>query len=433
MIFCVAILSLCSRAGWGEETPDLKKFLEETRGKYNDMTARGLKSFSARVFLKTTTDENVAKNKELVGFSYAWTAPQKDEFSFDPKSPEATQGGMKKLVGKLWLYLTGATVFPLLETSPDLKLEVKEGNTVISGKVMPYGISSVTFNTETGKLTEWDLKQLKARITFLFTQKEDRFRLDSKNVYAGGKTVRSVFRDYRKVNVFSMPILMDVVTEKNTYKFGIEYLTINQRPAKVAEMDLKEVKARLAEFEKGWRGWSPEEKIEQLKTLSEMDHDLVTAVIAKLGLRDRSQEVRRAAAKTLGVMKRKNVVPTLIHSMKPNEKDIKTYLHIIWALGELNDPRAVKPLSTDWWNQKIGEYGLAAARGKIDALGKIRHVTAVDALIETFYLTRDDTISRFKENIRNGLKNLTRQDFIYDRKAWKEWWKRNRATHKFEE
>jgi len=55
----------------------------------------------------------------------------------------------------------------------------------------------------------------------------------------------------------------------------------------------------------------------------------------------------------------------------------------------------------------------------------------VDALIDTFFLTRDDTMGQFKGDIHASLVKLTGQDFRLDRKAWKEWWKANRETFSF--
>jgi hypothetical protein len=194
------------------------------------------------------------------------------------------------------------------------------------------------------------------------------------------------------------------------------------------------VKAKVGEFEKGWKKWEEGRKVAELQDLSEIPHDLVSAAIAKKGLRDRSTVVRERAAEALGVMKRKNVVPALIAAMKmkKNEEVIEVYVRLITALGEIGDPRAVDILSKDWWNQKIGEYGVAAAKAKIRALGNIEHVTAVDALIDTFYLAKEETIGWFKDDLIQSLKKLTRQDFRYDRKAWKAWWKKNRSSHDFE-
>ena len=47
-----------------------------------------------------------------------------------------------------------------------------------------------------------------------------------------------------------------------------------------------EVKERVAAFETGWRRWSEVERTAKLLDLSEIDHDLVSAAIARRGLKD---------------------------------------------------------------------------------------------------------------------------------------------------
>ncbi|MHC4780213.1 MAG: HEAT repeat domain-containing protein, partial [Planctomycetota bacterium] len=369
-----------------------KEFLTAARAKYCDHTAKGLKSFTARVELKYTSDPKIEKNKALLSFDYAWTAPDKGEFRFDPKSPKSTQAGMRKAVGELWMYITGAGVFPLLESAEGLEMEEGEGKVTLSGKVKVFGASKISFDAESYRMIEWELVQAKVKITFSLGKEEGFFRIEKREADKDGKKGSLSFTGFRKVNKFSLPTGFDLLPGKNSYKFAVEYISINEQPAETAELDLKVIKERVKAFEKGWRKWSPEEKIEQMKLISaEIEHDLVSAAIAKWGLRDRDLTVRQGTAKFLGLMKRRNVVPAVISAMKANEKNIKVYLQLIWTLGELNDPRAVKLLSTDWWNQRIGEYGVAAAKAKIKALGNIRHTSSVDALVDIFYMTRDRT------------------------------------------
>ncbi|MHC4597928.1 MAG: HEAT repeat domain-containing protein [Planctomycetota bacterium] len=416
----------------GAEGEDPKAFLAEARAKYCDLTVKGLKSFTAKVELKTTTDAKSEKAKDLLEFAYAWTAPDTEDFSFDPKLQKKTQADMRRFVGRLWIYLSGAIVFPLLETAEGLKMERGEEGVTLAGKLKDFGPSRVTFDPESHRIVEWELSQLKAKITFGFTKQEERLRLENRKSEVGDRKAATSYSGFRKVSGFVLPTLFEVAGV-NKYKFSVEYITINGQPAKLEALDTKAIKERVKAFEKGWRKWTPEEKIEQMKVLAtELDHDLVSACIAKWGLKDRDLGVRGEAAKCLALMRRKNVTPAMMAAMKSNEKNIEVYLKLIWSLGQLNDPRAVKILSTDWWNQRIGEYGDAAAKAKLEALGNIRHASSVDALIGLFYKTRDRAISHYKKIMYESLKKLTGQDFLYDRKAWKEWWKQNRARHRFD-
>jgi hypothetical protein len=118
--------------------------------------------------------------------------------------------------------------------------------------------------------------------------------------------------------------------------------------------------------------------------------------------------------------------------MERNEKEIEIYLRLIRALGEIGDPRAVDVLSKDWWNQRIGEHAVAAAKAKVQALGNIRHPSAVDALIETFTLAKEELVGHFRKDVIQSLMKLTGQEFGFDRDAWKDWWKKNRASFRFD-
>jgi len=427
-ILC-ALFALPTLAG---EEEDPVAFLKEVRKKYHDLSREGLTSFSARITLQMTNDPNMAKAKELATFDYAWTAPATQDFQWDPKCPAKLRQGLQRTVGYLWQDLTGILLFHSIEKAAGLKMEAGESETVLTGKITS-GDARAVFVNETSLLKEFTLPKIQIKVVYRFAKEKDLFRLESKDILQNESVTRkTTYSARRKINNLIFPTVFLVEAKEKQYRFGVEFLTINQKPAKAEELDVKEIKEKVKAFEKGWRKWSDEEKIEQMKALSALDHDFVSASIAKLGLRDRSAVVKEGTAKVLGLMKRKNVTPMVISVLKASEKQIKVYLHMIWALGELNDPRAVDILSKDWWNQRIGEYGAAAAKQKIEALGKIRHVASVDALIDVFYMTRDNTISQFKEPIRNSLKKLTGQDFIYDRKAWKGWWKQNRAVHRFE-
>ncbi len=428
------LLGLLASAAAEEEVSEEAAFLEKARQRVLDHPGRGLKSFSVRVTIRHTADPDLNRYKHVAEFSYAWTAPDTEDYSFvHPDATKELQRGIRQATGKMWRELTGVLFFPDLASAGKRKLETGEDRTVLTGALEKIGGFRAAFDAETLLMRGIEFPKLKVRITYAFSAVQDRHRVDAREVFHKGKVVmRTRYAAFRKVNGFLLPTVISVKAEKKATSFDLAYLTVNERQAVVEAMDEQEVREKVKAFEKGWRTWSEAEKIKEMKGLAEIPHDRVSATIARWGLRDRSEAVRVEAARVLGMMKRKNVTPLLIAAMGREEKNIRVYLAVIKTLGELDDPRAVKPLSTDWWNQRIGEYAVAAAKAKIDALGNIRFHASVDALIDVFYLTRDNTISQFKGNIRAALVKLTGQDFIYDRKKWKDWWRKNRSRFRFE-
>ncbi len=415
-----------------EET-DAATFLAEARKKVLDHTAKGLKSLSAAVRLRHSRDEGLERVKDTVGFEYAWTAPEAEVFSFLDETAESLRKPLQEAVGGLWRDATGALWFDTLARGKDLALEAQDDVTTVRGTIEGAGEFQAVFDSKSGRMAKLVFPQASVEISYAFAERKDGLQVEAKEIRRKGALLfKARYDDFRDVSGYSLPTIVAYDSEKNSTEFGLQYGKVNDGPAQVAALDVNVVKTQVGALEKGWRSWSDTEKVEEMKELSRLDHDMASAALAKYGLSDDSLAVREAAALLLGKMKRSNVVPTMISAMGANEKNIRAYLALIVGLGEIGDQRAVDVLSKDWWNQRIGEYGEAAARAKIQALGNIRHASAVDALIDTLTLTQDDNASKYKTDIVQSLTKLTGQDFLLDRKAWKDWWKKNRATFKFE-
>ncbi len=411
-------------------TADPAAFLAEARAKHLDLISRGLSSFTADFVLRRSKDPNAARWKDLAGFSYAFSAPESEEFLFT-KTPEAFRKPLREALGSFWRDVTGALWFDVLGKVAGGALEVVGGTTVFhGGEGLPVAVRAV-FEDGSRRLVEFEAGTVK--ILYGYSDTEWGHRVAWRDVsLAGKRALRTTYRSWREVNGFVLPTVVDLETADSRTEYLVRYVLVNGQPAKVAEPDPAAVKALVAEYEKGWKALSESQKIGAMLDLAETEHDLVSAAIAKTGLRDPGADVREQAAEILGVLGRPNVVPALLAALKANEDEIRVYLRVILALGEIGDPRAVDALSKDWWNQRIGEYGIAAAKAKILALGNIRHATSVDALIDTFFMAKEETIGLVKGEIVESLTKLTGQKFDYDRNAWKDWWKKARADFRFE-
>lgn len=430
LVLAACVLSLASTSLAQDADP--LAFLEEARKKCLDHTAKGLDSFAVSFVLKQSRDEGLMRARDEAGFGYAWTAPDREEFSFE-KTNESLRKPLQEVAAGFGADVTGTLGFAKLSKGKDLALATEGEVTTITGKLDDLGEFQAAFESGTQKLVKVVLPAHGVEVRYGQAARKEGLQVETKEFWREGalawKTTYSGFRD---VSGFNLPTRVTYDSDKNSTVFALEYQTVNGKAAAVAALDPEFIRAQVAEFEKNWKGHSDKEKAGDMKALAQIEDDLTSAAIAKYGLSDGSLQVREEAAKVLGGMKRTNVTPTLISAMKANDKNIRVYLALIAALGSIGDPRAVEILSKDWWNQRIGEYGEAAARAKMQALGNIRHASAVDALLDTLTLVQDDEKSVYKTDIVQSLMKLTGQDFLLDRRAWKDWWKKNRSTFKFE-
>ncbi len=425
-----ALLLLATASARADE-PSPAAVVAAAHAKHADLTAKGLTSFRAWISVRRSDDENVSKVKESLRLFYAFTAPDKEEFDFD-QTPETARKPLQDALSGVWREMTGALWFGAFEGAEDLAFEAGGPPRTLGGTSKANGAFHATFDEASGRLASARIAPDTVTRTWTCVESDQGLRVKRRDLSLQGNRAVSIdFDVWRSVRGFALPTVLKFDALGKKTEFLVEYQRIDDAPALAEEWDPALVKARVEEAEKGWKGWTDAQKVERLLDLAEIQHDLASAAIARLGLKDASLEVRERAAEALGVMKRANVVPALLAAMPANEKEIRVYLRVIAALGEIGDPRAVDALSKDWWNQRVPEYAVVAAKAKIRALGRIRHATAVDALLDTFTLASDDKISLFRGDIVESLTKLARQTFLFDRKAWNDWWKKNRSTFRF--
>jgi len=422
------VLAAATHAPAGDAEP--VTLLAAVHAKHADLMAKGLSSYSAHITLRRADDDNVAAIKDQASFTYTFTGPDQEEFDFKD-TVDAVRKPFREVFGGQWREVTGALWFAAFETAENLAIEPGNSPMVVSGTSKVAGAFKASIDKAALRL---DQAVIAEKFTFAWTsvESDQGWRVRRRDVMVGDKLAYiTTFDGLRDVGGYALPTVVKFKADGKWTEFAVEYTEINGKSAAASPFDPAIVKAKVEEFEKGWRTFSDDQKVDRLRELSELDHDLASAAIAKLALKDSSASVREQAAEALGWMKRTNVVPALLASLAANEKEIRVYLRIVEALGEIGDPRAVDALSKDWWNQRVPEYGVVAAKAKIHALGKIRHVSAVDALLDTFTLASDDKINQFRPDIVASLTKLTGQNFNYDRKAWGDWWKKARPGYRF--
>ncbi|MHC4600296.1 MAG: HEAT repeat domain-containing protein [Planctomycetota bacterium] len=422
-----------------DKAPDpAAQFLKEAQAKHRCLSDRGLKSLTVEISIRQVADPKKDKVKAGTAYGYSWSAPDKEDFSFGdmPEASRKALAWMTKL--QLWQDVTGDLCFHSVQTAKKNKVITEDGETRVSGELKNSAAYVAHFDAETLVFKRLTVPKAGYELVYDYAAGEDGFRCVSKDVlHKGNRIWKTTLSDFRKVNQFLLPTKFEVQGKDKAQppgKYKIEYISVNGRPAETEGADLKAIKEKIKAFEKSWGKWTDEEKIAGMQALAELEHELAALAIAKRGLTDRSDEVKNKTAYVLGLIKERKVVPKVISAMKANEKNIVVYASLIWALGELGDPRAVPILSTDWWNQKIGEHRWAAAKYKLEALGKIKHVSAIDALIDTFKKSGEGWDHHdIRKTIVTSLIKLTGQNFLFDKRAWKNWWTKNRSTFRFNE
>ena len=430
--FAVVLGLILLRTGRADDASDATAFLADAHARYADHTARALASFTAELKLRRSQADSLRNYKDMAGYGYAWKSPDTETFDF-AATHESLQKPLRDATRGLYRELSGGLWWNALQGLKDLAVSRGESAIVLSGTHETAGPVRATFAPADLSLSSLEFPRARTAFSYGYVATAEGLQPAWRELAAGDAApVRAIFRVLRKVNGYLLPTVLEFRSEKNVTEFGIEYVQINGSPALPEVTSAEEVQRRVQAFEKSWRTWSAAEKVTELRRIAELGDDRVSTAIARLGLKDGMAYVRREAAETLGVMGRANVVPSLLSALKRSEDDIEAYLSVIRALGEIGDPRAVNALSKDWWNQKIGEDALAAARAKISALGRIRHATAVDALIDTVFMARAETIAQLKPDLVLALSKLTGEAFGDKPLLWKDWWKRNRTHFEFD-
>lgn len=218
--------------------------------------------------------------------------------------------------------------------------------------------------------------------------------------------------------------------------------------SKPKELTKEEARAKLVAFQKAYNAALKDERarVEAVLELEGALHPDIMAVLGNLLQRDKSERVREAAAKALGSMLDKRAVPFLDKGITAsiNRKKYEVWLSIFSALSEIADPTCVPPLlkflraNTSAFEKDMRKPVTAA----IDALGTIKHVSAIDGLIKAFELigSKDSLTDEEQKLVYDAyasaycraLSALTGQNFT-TQLEWQRWWQKNAKTFKFPE
>jgi len=419
-----------------EENKQAQDFLEEVKKLYEGAGNSGFDSLALSIQVSKSRNPGLKMVLETLQVEYIYEAPDTEKVKVI---------GLLELLEKvihdslrgMWKDLTGATIFSEAE-GKKLLLKSDEKEKVLNIFDDVGYVGKIIFDKETDLILRLELLTGEV-IEPGYSLNKGKLRLGERRVLLRGEDGKDKFiaaysySSFLKVNGYYLPTKLSIESNNDLLELLLEYDLINKKKAGPAEADIEVVKALVKDYERRYSKWSAVQKQEAMEKLEETRHKLAAQAIAKKGLKDKDLEIRKKAAEVLGVMKLRDVVSALLKAMKANEKHSDVYLKIIWALGNLGDPKAISPLSKKFWNQSDGGAGVEAAQAKIDALGKIRSRKSVDALLGLLYMAEPLSMVTVALNLRSSLKSLTGKDYGFDRGKWKSWWKKARPKFKLEE
>jgi hypothetical protein len=122
------------------------------------------------------------------------------------------------------------------------------------------------------------------------------------------------------------------------------------------------------------------------------------------------------------------------------ERRVERDLHVeaIRALGKIGDPKPVPLFAADWGSlpgprpgeETTADLDYGAARAKVAALGRIRHKSSVDALLDIWGVGGMH-VGVLMGTIKQALRDLLDLDLGHDVLAWKSWWRKNKSGFRF--
>ncbi len=426
-ILTITLLLCPSAAAKQKLTP--AEYIQEATARHARPGGTPLQSLRVRLTLLESSSKTVQRQKGKLGLVYSWTQPMTIRWDFET-TPNSWQKPLQEALGPLWRDLSGALYLPDLGATTGHQLSRGSEGTTVAGTHKEHGPMKGLFESSTYRLKKLVFAQQGLEIRYKLLEQQNRFQLESREVWVGGSRKQMIqYGNLQQVNGLLLPTTMTCLARRNTLKFSLSYREINGQQAQTEKLSDKQIRDRIKDMEQAWPRSSDVQKIDRMKQLTELEHDRVSDAIARMALRDRSTTVRQTGAVLLGRMGRKNATRMLVQALQPNEAHQEVYVALCQALGAIDDPRAVRALSKNWWQHRTaGSKGVTA---RIKALGQIRHASAVDALIRCITIAHEDKVKRYARHIRAGLENQTGQDFGYDARAWKKWWKANRTSFSF--
>ncbi|MBL8694906.1 MAG: HEAT repeat domain-containing protein [Planctomycetes bacterium] len=154
----------------------------------------------------------------------------------------------------------------------------------------------------------------------------------------------------------------------------------------------------------------------------------VAAAVAR-ALQDKEVAVRIAAIDALGRMEHRSALEELHRYYQSNKhalhEEEKVFPELLRAIGRHGHESSVAILSDDPFGQKYHK----AIEARIYALGNIRSVKAVEALLDLMKIAGNGKTQPYMAELRLSLQHLTGEDRGPTRAEWIRWWNDHKSGY----
>ncbi len=404
-----------------------KRLLERHKSSVWDLEDLGLKSFKARLRFR---------HEEIL---VSWRKGREPSFK-DLETGRKVKDSMKGLLQAFCLDIKGKPDVSKLpeDASGVFKPEgAEDGRIIMKGK---RRIGRMVFERKTGLLTSLEVEN-RISISYGYRPFKGRNMISFRRISTSKGEVALSYKVHGVFSGFPLPAFVSISLGNKEMEGSIAWEKINGMEPVPELMDPKEVERIVKEFEKRFREYSESGKAEELKKLSVVPgHRITRILISKLN--HKSVLVKETAAELLGKRGDKAAVPSLLSLFKKEKKNLSLLVSICRALGEIGDPRALKPLARNitGGNMRSPDWR-ELARERINAISRIKTREAVSELVSLLFKSgrggrrvsaRGSTKpTGFQRTVMGGLRRLTGQKFETPL-AWRKWWKKNKNTFRFE-
>jgi len=184
----------------------------------------------------------------------------------------------------------------------------------------------------------------------------------------------------------------------------------------------------VKQIESAMRSKEASERAAPLAGAAAVADPKVAAAVAK-ALADKEIPVRIAAIDALGRMEHRSALEELHKYYQSNKhalhEEEKLFPELLRAIGRHGHESSVTILSDDPFGQKYHK----AIEARIYALGNIRSVKAVEALLDLMKIAGNGKTQPYMAELRLSLEHLTGEDRGPTRAEWLRWWNDHKSGY----
>lgn len=200
-----------------------------------------------------------------------------------------------------------------------------------------------------------------------------------------------------------------------------------------APVDPAKKQTAIAELTRAFdKDGGPEARVGAIERCHEVVDAEVIALVKK-GLEDKDERVVEAAVTALGRMDHKHSLDALHVYLRKEKKKLaendKLYPIVIKEIGRHGSESSLPLIADDAFDQRL----YATAQARIMAIGNIRSVKSIEALIDMSKKVGVHRMDGLRQDMRLALARLTGRDLGANSVQWSAWWQDNKKSFEMSE